>query len=210
MKNGTIMIGGSDSNDNFRKVFDLKITNGFPIISTTDKDLSIECNNKIINHTNINHISIPADLNIHLTGKQNEHYFFIERITNNGLLNSDSYNIFSLFSMPIENYDFPVGTWNQAEIFGIKKDGLFNNKTGMFVEFFVFKNSFDLNTLNALYPFKDSSMREPYILGPYNFSEIIRKDRKNIKPDFKFVTRVGFYENTDNESKIIIPFDIRG
>ncbi|MBP8688790.1 hypothetical protein KBH77_00350 [Patescibacteria group bacterium] len=207
MKNGTIMICGPDSNDKLRRVFDLKITNGFPIISTTNDDLLIECNNKTIDHANINHISIPADLNIHLTGKLNEHYFFSETITNNGLLNKDSYNIFSLFSVPIENYEFPVGTWHQAEIHGIGKDKAFNNKTAMFIEFFVFKNDFDLDILNSLYPLKNISMRERRILGPYNFNEIIRKDTKNIKPNFKFAIRFGFYQNSDNKSKIIIPFN---
>lgn len=69
LDNGTIMILGPDINNVGRKVFDLKITQTFPIISINragsilssrkTKDMAIE---------KYDHLSIPPDLNLHLTG----------------------------------------------------------------------------------------------------------------------------------------------
>jgi hypothetical protein len=117
-QNGTVMICGYGSDNIARKVFDLKITNTWPIISISTKlpQFFRNWDGQITQIQNPNqHLSIPPDLNIHLSPS----YQFLHRnlVDNGGNLTVDFAYLFGWFSQPIENYPQPIGLWYQAEFF---------------------------------------------------------------------------------------------
>jgi len=47
-----------------------------------------------------------------------------------------------------------------------------------------------------------------YIIGPYNFEQLIRGTHRFI-PKFSFSARFGYYENLVGSSKIYIPLELK-
>ncbi|MBD3311112.1 MAG: hypothetical protein GF349_01280 [Candidatus Magasanikbacteria bacterium] len=217
LKNGTIMILGPDKNNIARKVFDLKIMQTFPIISI-DKDNSILVteDSKDISISGYDHLSIPPDINLHLTNNKtldNKHLNFVTNFVDydSGLLKKDFLHIFTWMSKPISNYREPHGTWNQAQIIFPPKDNLFSENTAIFVDFFV-HNFPHVDIIND-YILVDKMMRlvgdnSGYIIGPYEFEQVIRGLHRFI-PKFSFSLRFGYYENLIGSSKIFIPLKIK-
>jgi hypothetical protein len=209
------MIIGPGADSIERKVFDLKITQTFPIISIESggarlfskkiKDLPIE---------EYNHLSIPPDLNLHLTRDTGDekHLKFKTEVVNydSGLLKIDFLPLFTWMSAPISNYRQPHGTWNQAQLIFPPKDSKYSNSTGIFVDFFV--HNYHAENLIKKHKLLNPTMRlvgdnSGYIIGPYELSETIRGNH-SFSPKFLFSLRFGFYENKDGYSKIHIPFEI--
>ncbi|MFH1001381.1 MAG: hypothetical protein V1783_11150 [Bacteroidota bacterium] len=216
LKNGTIMILGADDRDIGKKVFDLKVMQTFPIIS-------IDSDNSILSTKNFrgtlingyNHLSIPPDLNLHLT-KNNGLYRHLNFKTDfvdfdSGLLKENFLHLFTWMSKPISIYREPHGTWNQAQIIFPPKDKLFTTDTGIFVDFFV-HNAPDKMAVCNHYLF-DKTMRlvgdnSGYIIGPYSFEQLIRGSHR-FTPKFSFSLRFGYYENLTSFSKIYIPLELK-
>ncbi|MBD3360058.1 MAG: hypothetical protein GF365_05130 [Candidatus Buchananbacteria bacterium] len=206
--NGTIMIGGFGPDNIGRKVFDLKITNSWPIISISTKQPQFyhDWNGKVnkIDPPN-QHLSIPPDLNIHLS----PNYQFLHRdlVDDQGNLTVDFAYLFGWFSSPISNYPEPKGQWYQAELFFLNPDETFSENTGIFVELLVHKAEDEINrVLNE--PFSFSKMRlisnnEAYAMRTYKFSELIRK-KVEVTPNFYLSMRYGFYECDTGRTIILV------
>ena len=134
------MILGADDRDIGRKVFDLKIMQTFPIISIdNDNSILVTKNLEEMPISGYDHLSIPPDLNLHLTshGGLERHLKFKTDFVdyNTGLLKNNFLHLFTWLSKPISLYREPHGTWNQAQMIFPPKDDLFTTNTGIFVDF---------------------------------------------------------------------------
>jgi hypothetical protein len=216
LQNGTIMILGADDKNIGRKVFDLKIMQTFPIISI-DKDNSIFVNKNLkeVSISGYDHLSIPPDLNLHLTDHHGleRHLNFQTNFVDysSGLLKNKFLHLFTWMSKPISLYRQPHGTWHQAQIRFPPKDNLFTVNTGIFVDFFV--HNIPDKTIVSDYKLFNKTMRlvgdnSDYIIGPYDFEQLIRGKHRFI-PKFSFSARFGYYENLSNSSKIYIPLELK-
>ncbi len=216
LSNGTIMILGADDKNIGRKVFDLKIMQTFPIISIdNDNSILVTKDLKEKSISGYDHLSIPPDLNLHLTshiGPDRHLEFQTDFVDHNsGLLLNDFLHLFTWMSKPISSYKEPRGTWFQAQMIFPSKDILFTANTGIFVDFFVH------NVMNKVlvseHPLFNESMRlvgdnSGYIVGPYDFEQLIRGNHK-FTPKFSFSLRFGYYENLAGVSKIYLPLELK-
>ncbi len=216
MKNGTIMILGADANNIGRKVFDLKVMQTFPIISI-DNDNSFLIT-KDFNETSISgydHLSIPPDLNLHLTKNSglDRHLSFKTDFVdfNGGLLKNDFLHLFTWMSKPISAYREPHGTWEQAQIIFPPKDKIFSDNSSIFVDFFV--HNFPNETVIRNHPLLDKTMRlvgdnSGSIVGTFDFV-LPNRGSHRFTPKFSFSARFGYYENLMGSSKVYIPIEMR-
>ena len=218
MKKGTIMILGPDDQGIGRKVFDLKIIQTFPIFNIKSPKTRLISEKRDIKIDNYQHLSIPPDLNIHLTegsGKKGGHlYFKIDLVDlEKGRLKKDFAHLFTWCSEPILNYQQPHGQWYQAELFCLAKDKDFTKKTGIFIDFFVHNKIQNVNNI-INHPCLYKTMRCIYddrgkliIIGPHKFNEIVRGDHY-IKANFYFTIRFGYYEVEEDWAVLDIPFSL--
>lgn len=205
------MIGGFGADNVGRKVFDLKITNSWPILSISTKQPQFFRNlDGVISQIQnpFQHLSLPPDLDIHLSQKQNHHFLHRGLVDNNGNLNYEFVYLFGWLSQPIGNYPQPIGTWHQAELFFLTPDQRFTQQTGIFVELFVHKKENEIAKILAE-PFFNSSMRlisnhEPVAVRTYIFRELIRASSPKVIPNFFLSMRYGFWESVNNQSFIIV------
>lgn len=216
LQNGTIMILGADDQNIGRKVFDLKVMQTFPIISIDNDDsILVTKDLKEIPISGYDHLSIPPDLNLHLTnhrGLERHLKFKTDFVDHDsGLLKEGFLHLFTWMSKPISSYREPRGVWHQAQMIFPPKDNLFTANTGIFVDFFV-HNTPD-KTIVGDYQLFDSAMRlvgdnSGYIIGPYEFEHLVRGKHRFI-PKFYFSARFGYYENLSGSSKIYIPLELK-
>lgn len=215
LQNGTIMILGADDQNIGRKVFDLKVTQTFPIISIDNDSILITKDLKEIPISGYDHLSIPPDLNLHLTnhsGLERHLNFQTDFVDHGGgLLKKDFLHIFTWMSKPISLYREPHGTWHQAQMIFPPKDNLFTVNTSIFADFFVHNEP--NKTAVSDYPLFNETMRlvgdnSGYIIGPYDFEQLIRGEHRFV-PKFSFSVRFGYYENLIGSSRIYIPLELK-
>lgn len=216
MKNGTIMILAPDKKDIGRKVFDLKIIQSFPIITTDANTTKLITENGEENIMDYQHLSIPPDLNLHLTkssGKDRHLNFDINLVNGeNGTINRDFVRLFTWCSSPINNYKQPIGKWFQAQIICLGKDSEFTDNTGVFIDFFVHKTPQDIEKISQT-PYRFENMRfvgdrHGNIIGPYKFNEIVRGHHK-IEANYFFTIRFGYAEIHDQQAVLDVPFRLK-
>jgi len=216
MKSGTLMILGPDQESIGRKVFDLKIIQTFPIITTDPGKTKLIADGTETEIDDYQHFSIPPDLGLHLTKSSgnDRHLRFDLNLVNpeEGTLTEDFVRLFTWRSRPISNYRQPIGKWHQAQIICLPKDTQFTEKTGIFIDFFVHKNREDAQRIQQL-PYLDSSMRyvgdnSGNITGPYEFNEIVRGNHK-VNPNYLFTIRFGYHEAEDDCAILDVPFLLR-
>lgn len=210
------MILGADDQNIGRKVFDLKIMQTFPIISIdNDNSILVTKDLKEMPINGYDHLSIPPDLNLHLTSHVGleRHLNFKTNFVDydSGLLKDNFLHLFTWMSKPISLYRQPHGTWHQAQMIFPPKDSLFTLSTGIFVDFFV--HNIPDKTIVSDYQLFNSTMRlvgdnSGYIIGPYDFEQLIR-GKHQFMPKFSFSARFGYYENSADSSKIYIPLELK-
>lgn len=207
--NGIILIGGFGQDGTGRKVFDLKVTNTFPIISinTQEPQFFVNADGEITEFSIRNqHISIPPDLNIHLTPSY--HFLHKDIINESGLVKNDFVYLFGWFSKPIDLFKNFTGTYDQAMLFFLTPDKNFNSQTGLFVELFAHNQHNEVDRIMAE-PTADETVRyisnhEQYPVTTIKFSELIRAENPKITPQFYLSLRYGFWEPPDNKSYILL------
>ena len=210
------MILGPDRDFIGRKVFDLKITQTFPIITTESGKTKLKTKKEEIDIKEYQHLSIPPDLNLHLTksiGDKRHLSFYIDLVNhNNGTLKEDLVHLFTWCSRQISNYRKPIGTWEQAQIIFPSKDNKFTENTGIFIDFFVHKRPEETQLIQH-YPYLFESMRfagvnHRNLSGPYQFNEIVRGKHRVIS-NYLFTIRFGYYETESDCAILNIPFSIK-
>jgi len=210
------MILGPDRDFIGRKVFDLKIIQTFPIITTESGKTKLRTKKEEIDINEYQHLSIPPDLNLHLTKsiREKRHLLFdIDLVNlNDGTLKEDWVHLFTWRSRPISNYRKPIGTWYQAQIIFPSKDDKFTENTGIFIDFFVHKRP-EETQLIQYYPYLFEGMRfagvnHGNISGPYQFNEVVRGKHRVI-PNYLFTIRFGYYETEGDCAILDIPFSLK-
>ncbi len=207
-----------DQNFPSPKMLDIEVTNTFPMIALSAKTHLISSNKPPEIIEEFNHLSIPPDFRLHLSGKK-EHLFFdanpvwdfLEKNSN------QPFHYFTVLGLPAK-HTTPVGTPGQtrrwygtAMIFPFK-DKLFNDKTRLFADFFLHHLPLDIKTVHSA-PFVGDGMRlasdhNGPTLGPYDFSNLQR--RKPSDKKISFTIRFGFanIENNNEEMYIYTPLRI--
>lgn len=211
--NGTLMVCSFGNDNTARKVFDLKVTNTWPILSISKKHPQFFRDNsgKTIPIVKpFQHISIPPDLRLHLTEQSSGfHYFLYNGLVNtDGTLKNDFVHLLSWLSLPIDKYPQPRGKWQGAELHIFKKDEVFTQRTGIFIDLFAHNNENVDERLSEI-PFLNSTMRffhDNAIKGRIiRFKDLIRKQNLKIVPKFYLTLRYGFWECLENNCVIYLP-----
>ena len=193
-----------------KKVFDLKITDSWPIL-TIDANQPQFFMDSTGNLTNskicYQHLSIPPDLALHLTAKNGRRFLRNALTKSDGSLSDNFLHLFSWLSQPIVNCPPPIGSWNGAVMITMPPDSKFTANTGIFVDFFAHRNKEETQIAN--YPYAEPSMRvvqdkTPNILTG-RFVELIRKRGPQPSPDFYLSMRFGFWESLQNQWVIVFP-----
>lgn len=205
-------IDGSISNKS-KKWLDIEITNTFPVIALPSKIKIVLPSGEVIETFNeYDHISIPADLRIHLSGKNSKIFFdailawSLQKNKINGPL-----KLFTFFGLPIAQSPYLSGgknrRWDGAVLVSPKTDNCFNSsQTRMVIEFFIHKEFNENEIVN--FPFVDKNIRLAYdnsacLLGPFVFEGIQRKHSTD--SDLLFTIRYGFAELEPNDTAFFFP-----
>lgn len=217
LKNGMIaFIDGTISNTS-KKWLDIEITNTFPLIALPKTSIVLPNeNSEEIDNFKYDHISIPADLRTHLSGKKGKVFFdATEAWAIKVGQAAGPLRLFTFVNLPIHDSPYLSGgqtrSWNQAILISPKLDGKFSaTKTRMFIDFFIHKNPDDDTITNA--PFVHKDMRLAYdnsgpLLGPFSFEGLQRKH--DTEPGLLFTIRFGFAELEPSDTAFLfVPFEI--
>ncbi len=118
LKNGMIAIIDGYISNKSKKWLDIEITNYFPMIALPDKSFLISPDGKE-DISNYDHLSIPGDLRLHLSSKEN-HIFFDASVAwalQDGE-GDEPLHFFSYIDLPTEQAPFLIGLkkrkWNEV------------------------------------------------------------------------------------------------
>jgi len=193
------------------KLLSIEVTNTFPLIALTPETHLIRADQQSEILKGYCHLSIPADLRLHITGPDDRVFFDVTPVWEAlEKENSPPLHYFTLIGPPAR-IDQPLvrpgerRVWNQAALFSPFQDNPFNPSTRLFIDFFLQRENSNLEGV-VNYPFAMSGMRlgedrHGSVIGPYPFSEIQRKTRP--KSDIGFVIRFGFAEIDNNDAMYI-------
>lgn len=195
---GIIAILANYGTPEMRKVLDLKITSGFPTV-TIPKNFKIRIPQHKLEIEGYQHITIPPDLKVHITGEGKPKIWGDEikdLLTISGELTVDYQKILTVIFPPIN--DFPIFTersYRGANIIGFSQLPHWNQYTSFVLELFA-QNSEVIYIPNdshysgdqgAYMPWRYSSIGrtydEPYKKGNYFINQfaITNHDRKQNK-----------------------------
>ncbi len=205
-----------------RKVFDLKITNTFPLVTlNSEGEQFVQNSSGGIGKSSIEfqHFSIPPDLEVHLSGPAGHQFFETDLVDpKTKEMKRDFIHMFSWLSKPIVHYQyFPKGTWYGAALITLIPGQEHTQNTGLFVDFFVHRKLTDYSQAktfqlqNPTCYFMRPSEEKSYLFGPYDFygDDVFRGKNPSVKGANFFTIRFGFYECRDGNSKLVIPFKPR-
>lgn len=199
------------------KMLDVEVTNTFPLIALTRKTSLICSNQEPHVLERYDHISIPPDFRLHISGPEDRIFFDANPVWN--FLDTEAalpFHYFTIVGLPAYSA-LPLvepgqtRTWHQAEIIAPFKDSLFNDATRLFIDFFLHHLPVNPEIILKA-PFAKTGMRlaadnSGATLGPYDFSDIQR--RKHAEKDISFTIRFGFVNMEDNaEMYVYTPLNI--
>lgn len=200
--------------DTSKKWLDIEITNTFPLIALPKTLLVLPSGQTEIKE--YDHVSIPADIRIHLSGPKGKIFFDVTQAwaIKDGQV-AWPLRLFTFANLPIKFAPYLYGeqtrTWNEAVLISPKQDGKFDSATTrMFIDFFIHKNPDEEIITNA--PLAHENMRLAYdnsgpLLGPFSFDGLQRK--YPTEPDLLFTLRFGFAELEPIDTAFLfVPFEI--
>jgi hypothetical protein len=215
LRNGMIAFIDGSISDTSKKWLDIEITNTFPLIALPKTLLVFPCGTTE-EVEEYNHVSIPADIRVHLSGPKGKIFFNATQAwaMKNGQA-TEPLRLFTFANLPIQSAPYLIGeqtrTWNGGVLISPKQDVRFDPATTrMFIDFFIHKNPVDKTITNA--PFAHENMRLAYdnsgpLLGPFSFEGLQRK--YPTEPDLLFTIRFGFAELEPKETAFLfVPFKI--
>lgn len=217
LKNGMIaFIDGTISNIS-KKWLDIEITNTFPLIALPKTRLMLPNGAfEEIENSEYDHLSIPADLRAHLSGKKGKVFFdATEAWAIKAGQAAGPLRLFTFANLPIQNAPYLSGektrSWDQTTLISPKPDEQFDSaKTRIFIDFFIHRNLDNTTITDA--PFAHESMRLAYdnsgpLLGPFSFEGLQRK--YDTEPELLFTIRFGFAELEPSDTAFLfLPFEI--
>lgn len=212
MKNGAILIIGNQTIPG-PKLLDIKITNSFPLINLESKSFLIKSSS--VNDTeSINgydHLSIPPDLRLHLTGNNNRRLFFDAGRVWDFLDNNDDgvFHYFTFIGLPFKKTKPIVGhgetkKWYGAEIILPPKDGKFSPETRIVIDIFLHTSPNSVNSGSPPFVFSDIRSvlnNNTNIIVSYTLESLLRK-KKHFNKDVYLSIRMGYIdiENSDENA----------
>lgn len=140
---GVIAILANFGTPEMRKVLDLKITSGYPTV-TIPSDFELELPQNKLKTTEYQHITIPPDLHVHISGNNKPRIWakgIDNLLTEDGQLTTDYKKLLTVVFPPIS--DFPIFTdrsYVGAEIIGFSQLPHWNENTSFVLELFVQEN----------------------------------------------------------------------
>jgi hypothetical protein len=207
------MVCGANQHGHACKVIDIKVTNTFPIIALDRKTELIDGDGNVHDLTGYQHFSIPADLEVHLTGDDHngvkKRLFFEPSFTDhNRNLTAPLQKVFTFVSAPVQYYEKLQGHWFQAQIVLLNPDGVYiPGYTRLFLEFFAHK-SMDQKVIEASPVTGLKIHRMQFVMGPFSFASLQRKLKQ--PAHFVFSYRVGFCEDIPTENcRLVVPRRVR-
>lgn len=186
-------------------MLDIEITNTFPIISLTEVTKLVYGEGEEI-LKNYDHISIPSDFRLHITGEKEHIFFDVTPVLD--LLkthNNEPVHYFTIIGLPanLARELVPHGktkTWHEAMIISPFKDSLYNDSTRLFIDFFLHNSELAQDAF-IKFPFLREGMRlagdaHGAVIGPHSFASTQRKRRND--HDLMFTMRFGYVEIESN------------
>lgn len=193
------------------KTIDIKITNTFPLITLTEKTylLHPKMDSELL--VGYDHISLPPDLRLHITGKSN-HLFFDVQPVRDMLNNSDQdfFHYFTVIGLPASRClpIVPLGgskTWFEGIIISPKKDTQWNLSTRLFLDFYLSRGITNtdcfLREAMVIENMRLATDMHGSLLGPYSLSDFQRKEEG--AGDIQLTIRFGYVEMEENDSMYI-------
>ncbi len=200
------------------KLLDIEITNTFPLVALTQETHLICPGQDLEILKGYDHIAIPPDFRLHISGPTNHIFFDAACIWN--MLEGDSkepLHYFTIIGLP-SNHAKPVidigqtRKWYQCIIISPFKDKEFNSSTRLFVDFFLHHTPLEPEIIYkaplVMQGMRLANDRSGSLLGPYSFASF---QRKKTDKDIALTMRFGFVdiENKGDEIMCIYtPLDI--
>lgn len=200
---GIIAILANFHTPEMRKVLDLKITSGYPTI-TIPSNFKVRIPQQDLELNEYQHITIPPDLKLHLTGKGKPKIWanqFENLLTEEGKLTTEYQKIITVVFPPIG--DFPVFTnrsYNGAEIIAFSQMPHWNQHTGFVLELFAQKDQTTIISSNAHF----SGDQGAYM--PWRYSDIGRIfDEPHRRGDF-YIRQFAITNHNPKPNKTMIVY----
>lgn len=166
---GIVAILANYNSSEMRKVLDLKITSGYPTI-TIPSGFKLSVPELNISSFDYQHITIPPDLNSHITGRERPKIWapaMKNLVTKKGRLSTQFQKIITVIFPPIS--DFPVFTqrsYNGALIIAFSQLPHWSENTSFVLELFA------LQTENVSIPNENHYLGDQGAYMPWKYSEV--------------------------------------
>jgi hypothetical protein len=215
LKNGMIAIIDGQLSTTSKKWLDVEITNCFPLIALPEHAFLRTAKGASEDISGLDHLSIPPDLRLHLSGK-NQHIFFDTSavFSAQGEKPCELVHLFTYVGPPIDRAPYLSGgktrKWNQVVLISPFRDEKLNPvSTRVFIDFYIHEAPDILPRIIAA-PFCMRNMRLAFdrsgcTLGPYRFGGLQR--RSHYDSNLLFTLRFGYAELEINDAAYVyIPF----
>ena len=192
-------------------MLDIEITDKFPLITLSKETTLILPNGEREVLHGYDHVSIPPDFRLHLSGVTEHLFFDINPIWD--LIKSSNVgaiHYFTVIGLPARFARdlVPPGktrTWGPSLIISPLKDALYTGSTRVFVDFFLHNSDVSIEVLSKM-PLAMNQMRlvgdrDGYIIGPHSYQSLQRK--KTNGQDLLFTMRYGYIDLDDKEATYI-------
>jgi hypothetical protein len=193
-----------------QRLLSLEVTNTFPIVRLGRMPILLHKDGVAEELVGFDHISIPADLRLHMTHDDRHVIFDVADLWT--ALEREMpvvpHHLFTHIGLPFGKTDPLVAPgsrkrWQQAAIVSPLPDNKFGQSTRLFIDFFIHSISADQSGIEN-FGFVCTNMRlardhHGSVFGPFEFSAI-QRHRLPVRPDLGFSLRFGYTELEDNDS----------
>lgn len=202
-KSGIIAILANYGSPEMRKVLDVKITSGFPTV-TIPKGFKVVLPQTKQTLRNYQHITIPPDLNIHITGNSQPKVWndgFGGLLTRKGTLKKSYQKLLTVVFPPIS--DFPVFTNRQyvgVMIIALPKMPHWTENTGFVLELFA------QNKRNITIPKKEHYSGEKGAYESWKYSSVGKTYNEDYKKGNFYIRQFAITNHDPKPERTVIVY----
>lgn len=189
------------------KLLDIEIANTFPLLRLEEVSYLVRPNHPRKELRGCDHVSVPPDLRLHVSGPQDRLFFNTEPVWN--FVDGSGPGVFHYFSfvglprhrVPLLVEDGRTRKWDQVVLLDPLPDHQCNESTRVFIDLFLHHLPVDPGGIERA-PFCMPGMRLARdctgpLFGPHAFSGLQRRGTPN---DIPFTIRMGYVEMEDNDA----------
>lgn len=196
---GIIAILANYNTQEMRKVLDLKITSGYPTV-TIPSNFEVQIPEQKMTIHGYQHITIPPDLNVHLTGNGKKRIWSPKKdlLTPDGKLNKKFQKILSMVFPPIS--DFPIFTdrsYKGAEIIGFSQMPHWTENTSFVLELFA------QQTANEMIPNQQHYTGEQGAYMPWQYSDLGKTYNEPYKQGSFWIRQFAITNHEPKQHKVV-------